>query len=106
MFEILTIDANDQLLEAELDGETYFVRLSWNSEASHWAMEIQNYNQETLVAGIIVVPNVPLLARFHYLAVPEGELMALVLGDTAGITRDGFVTGLASLIYIPAAEIA
>lgn len=106
MFEITTIDANDQLLEVELDGETYFVRLGWNSEAEQWAMEVQNYNQETLVAGIVVVPNVPLLARFHYLALPPGELMALVLGDTAGIPRDGFRKGLASLIYIPAAEIA
>ncbi|HFF6216696.1 phage baseplate plug family protein [Stenotrophomonas maltophilia] len=105
MFKISTIDANDQLLEVELDGETFFIRLSWNSEAEQWAMEVQNYNQETLVAGIVVVPNVLLLARFHYLPLPAGELMALVLGDTAGIPREGFLNGLASLIYVPAAEI-
>lgn len=106
MFAIPTIDANDQLLEVELDVETFFIRLSWNSEGSFWAMEIQNYNQETLVAGIVVVPNVPLLARFHYLDVPPGELLALVLGDDAGIARDGFIRGQAELVYVSAAEMA
>lgn len=106
MFRIPTIDANDQLIEVELDGETYFVRLSWNSEAAFWAMEIQNYNQETLVAGIIVVPNMPLLVRFHYLDVPPGELMALVLGDESAIARDGFITGKADLVYLTSAETA
>lgn len=106
MFGIPTIDANDQLLEVELDGETFFVRLSWNSEGAFWAMEVQNYNQETLVAGIVVVPNVPLLARFHYLALPQGELIALVLGDDPGIARDGFIRGQAELVYVPAGELA
>jgi len=105
MFEILTIDANDQLLEVDLDGETYFIRLSWNSEAAHWALEIQNYNQETLIAGIVVVSNVPLLARFHYLPVPPGELIAVVLGDTAGIARRGFLDGAAALTYVPVSEV-
>lgn len=105
MFQIETIDANDQLLEVELDGETFFIRLGWNSEAELWVMEIQNYNQETVIAGVVVVPNAPLLTRFHYLALPAGELMALVLGDASGISREGFITGMASLIYIPAAEI-
>lgn len=106
MFSIPTIDANDQLLEVELDGETFFVRLSWNSEAAFWVTEIQNYNQETLVAGVIVVPNVPLLARFHYLDVPPGELMALLPGDDSTIPRDGFLTGKASLIYMTEAEVS
>lgn len=106
MFAIPTIDANDQLLEVELDAETFFIRLSWNSEGEFWAMEVQNYNQETLVAGIVVVPNVLLLARYHYLALPQGELMGLVLGDDAGIARDGFLRGQAELVYVTAAEVA
>ncbi len=106
MISIGTIDANDQLLEVELDGETFFLRLTWNSEASFWVLEVQNYNREAVLSGITVVPNVLLLRRYHYLAVPAGELMALVLSDPAQIGRRSFVDGAARLAYMQAAEVA
>lgn len=106
MFGIQTIDANDQLLEIELEGATYFLRMSWNSEAEFWALEVQDYNRQAIVSGIAIVPNLPLLHRIHHLAVPPGELIALVLSDPAQIDRKGFVTGAASLVYVSAAEVA
>jgi hypothetical protein len=105
MFEIVTIDANDQLLEVTLDGETFFLRLSWNSEAEGWALEIQNYNQETLVTGIGMVPNSPLLHRYRYLGLPPGELLVLMKDRAALVGRKGFLDDTASLIYVTAADL-
>lgn len=46
MIVIPVLDANDSLTEVELDGITYFLRLSCNSEAELWALSIENvYNE-------------------------------------------------------------
>lgn len=105
MIQISPIDANDQLLEVELDGETFFLHLGWNSEAAQWSLEVENYNRETIVAGIVMVPNFPLLQQFRYRDLPAGELMVVMMDDTATPARDAFSTGAASLIYLTADEV-
>lgn len=106
MIEIPLIDANDQLVEVDLDGATYFLHVGWNSEASIWMLKVEDYNRETVVAGIAMVPNSPLLEIYRYRDVPAGELLLTMMDDTRMPGRDAFSSGVAALIYMTAADVA
>jgi len=99
-------DANDSLTEVELGGVTFFLRASWNSEAGLWTLSIENAGNEVIVAGIAVVPDTPLLARFRHLAVPAGELVALAADARDVVTRGALPGAEVTLIYLDAAEAA
>lgn len=106
MIVIPVLDANDSLTEIELDGATYFVRLSWNSEAELWALSIENAYNELIVAGICVVPDTPLLAGYRHLDVPAGELVALAPDRRDTVSRAALPAGEVALLYVDAEEIA
>ena len=106
MIVIPVLDANDSLTEIELDGATYFVRLSWNSEAELWALSIENAYNELIVAGICVVPDTPLLAGYRQLDVPAGELVALAPDRRNTVSRAALPAGEVALLYVNAEEIA
>ncbi len=105
MIEISVLDANDSLTEVELDGVTYFLELSWNSEAELWALSIENAYNEVIVAGIAVVPDTPLLALYRHLAVPAGELVALAPDRRESVSRAALPAGEVALIYIGEEEL-
>lgn len=105
MIEISVLDANDSLTEVELDGVTYFLQLSWNSEAELWALSIENAYNEVIVAGIAVVPDTPLLALYRHLAVPAGELVALAPDRREIVSRAALPAGEVALIYIGEKEL-
>ncbi|CAB3637394.1 hypothetical protein CEY09_14885 [Achromobacter marplatensis] len=106
MIQIPIPDVNDSLTEVELDGVTYFLRLSWNSEAELWALSIENAYNELIVAGIAVVPGSPLLAGYRHLTVPAGEMVALAPDRRDTISRDALPSGEVALIYVDAQEVA
>jgi len=103
---IPVLDANDSLTEVELDGLTYFLRLSWNSEAMLWVLAIENAYNELIVAGIALVPDTPLLAGYRHLDVPAGELVALAPDRRNTVGRDALSAGEVVLIYVDAKEVA
>ncbi|WP_313378009.1 phage baseplate plug family protein [Achromobacter insolitus] len=106
MQKIPVIDANDSLTEVELEGMTYFLQLSWNSEAGQWTLSIENAYNEIIVAGIAVMPDRPLLAWYRHLAVPPGELVALAPDRRNTISREALPAGQVVLIYVESAEVA
>lgn len=106
MIVIPVPDANDSLTEVELDGITYFLRVSWNSEAELWSMAIENAYNEVIVAGICVVPDTPLLAGYRHLAVPAGELVALAPDRRDTVSRAALPAGDVALAYVNAEEVA
>lgn len=106
MLQIPILDANDSLTEVELDGATFFLGLSWNSEAERWTLSIENAYNEVIVAGIAVVPDTPLLALYRHLAVPAGELVALAPDRRDAIDRQVLPAGKVALVYVEAAEVA
>lgn len=106
MLQIPILDANDSLTEVELDGATFFLGLSWNSEAERWTLSIENAYNEVVVAGIAVVPDTPLLALYRHLAVPAGELVALAPDWRDAIDREALPAGKVALVYVEAAEVA
>lgn len=105
MTEIPVLDANDSLLEIELSGATYFLRMSWNSEGEFWVLGVEDYAHTLILAGTRVVPNSPLLGLWHNLAVPAGEIYAVLMDDTREeLLRTDFADGTASLIYVEPGE--
>ncbi|APH57390.1 Hypothetical protein GbCGDNIH6_1568 [Granulibacter bethesdensis] len=103
-------DLNDSVMEAELDGQSFFLHLSWNSEAGFWTLGLQDATRTTLLEGLPVLGNTPLIGRYRTEAMPQGELIALP-PDTAlenGQERIGRSdlpgAGGASLVYVSAAE--
>lgn len=106
MIVIPVIDANDSLTEVELEGRIYFFQLSWNSEAELWTLSIENAYNEVIVAGIGMVPDTPLLARYRHLPVPPGELVALAPDRRNAISREALPAGQVALVYVESAEIA
>lgn len=106
MRSIPAIDANDYVLEIELEGDVYFLRMSWNSEGEFWVLGVQDYARTVVIAGIRVVPNVPLLEMFHHLALPRGEIYAVLMDDTRqDFLRGDFVDGSASMVYLGENEV-
>ena len=104
MIKIPFPDQNDFLLEAELDGITFFLHLAWNDDAGIWTLGLENAQNGAVLSGIALAAEWPLLRRFRHLDVPKGELVAVSL-DGLPVSRQSFADGTAELIYVPAAEI-
>lgn len=104
MILLQTIDANDQLIEAELDGQTYYVGLSWNEEGQFWTLSVRNLSGETLSSSIPCIPDWPLLHQIRQPQHPPGEL-AVWMRENATLDRMAFVRGDAALVYLEDAEL-
>ncbi|SFB68464.1 hypothetical protein SAMN05216321_101106 [Cupriavidus sp. OV038] len=102
MEAIPVIDANDSQTEVELDGRTFFLHISWNSEAEVWSLAIENAYNELVVSGIAMVPDFPLLAQYRHLSVPDGELLVLTPDGRDTISRVSLPRGDVELLYIGA----
>lgn len=105
MIRIPVLDVNDSLLEIELEGDVFFLRMSWNSEGEFWVLALEDYARNIILAGIRVVPNVPLLSMFRHLALPLGEIYAVLLDSTRqDFLRTDFADSSAELIYIESTD--
>lgn len=103
MMQLGVIDANDMLIEADLDGSVYHVGLSWNEEGQLWTLSLRNLNFDVLASGIGVVPNWPLLAQVRQDAFPPGDIFVDAIPGIR-LTRNSFVDGTAALIYFADAD--
>lgn len=98
------IDANDQLIEADLDGATYYVGLSWNEEGQLWSLSLRDLDEVLLVSGIAVVPNGRLLRQVRRASFPKGDIVAATaLGKP--LDRQSFISGAAVLAYLSVDEL-
>jgi hypothetical protein len=98
MMVLGVIDANDQIIEADLDGTTYHVGLSWNEEGQLWTMSLRDLDQQILVSGIALVPLSPLLRQVRRPSLPPGEL-AIEAAPGSILDRQSFSSGRARLWY-------
>lgn len=96
---ISVIDANDQLSEAVLDGQTFYVGLSWNETAAHWTLSIRNSEDTAICSGIKLLPFRALLFSRRKPGIPKGELFVYA-PTLARLERDSFIKSLATLFYI------
>ena len=99
------VDANDQLIECELDGGNYYIGMSWNEYGALWTMSVRDLNKQLLVSSIAVVPNFPLLRQVRRPEMPPGEFFVGAAADKA-LDRQSFLDNSAALIYFDATDIA
>lgn len=99
-------DQNSFTLEASLDGVSFVLRFDWNVSADFWTMAIFNAKNETVLRGVVLVPNTPLLRQFRSRAVPAGEFVAYLDEPPRDLGRMDFVNQTCQLLYIPEAELA
>lgn len=105
-FVLGVADLNSQAIEATLDNELYYIILNWNQTAGYWSMNIRGSSYRTLINGICVSANYPLLWQFKYADLPPGEIMAVTKNYRSGpIPRDGFSSGIYELVYVTEEDI-
>lgn len=71
--------------EIDLDKRTFAIEFRWNDRAGSWFLQIRDLSGTILLAGRRVLLDVPLLARFRDLRLPDGELFVI---DTTGQQRE------------------
>jgi hypothetical protein len=99
-------DLNSQSIEAVLDDDLYYIIIDWNETGQYWEMGIRNSLYRTLVDGICMVPNYPLLRQFKYPDLPPGDLQVVCDSDVNGPpARNQFANERFQLIYTTAAEL-
>ena len=102
MLRLSTIDANDMLMEAELDGRVFHIGLSWNEEGQLWTLSVQDLNRVIIASGIGVVPGWPLLRHVRRPEMPDGELAVDAVGK---LDRQSFTAATANLYYLTVADL-
>lgn len=91
--------ANDQLAEALLDDESFYVGLSWNESGGFWTLSIRNYEDTMVCSGLKLLPNAALLVKRRKPGVPKGELFVFA-PTLQRLSRESFDNNLAVLAYI------
>lgn len=100
-------DHNDFVESVTLDGALYKLHFGWNPHEG-WAVDLRDGQNTDIIRNIAVVPNFPLLHMYRrHSGIPPGELVAVVNdASVQQIGREDFVTGKASLVYVPESEVA
>ncbi len=104
MIEIALADQNSSVMEASLEGASYFLSVDWNSEAQIWVLGIQDAKSRDVLSGVVLVPNTPLLDQFRHLKVPAGEFLVHVQDENLQLGRESFLTRQAIFYYLSRQE--
>lgn len=109
MISLSMYDANDFVTSAMLDGNPYKLHFSWNDHVPQWTVDVLSNNNEEIVRGIPVVPNLPLFSFYRRYNLPLGELMAIVVNqdepDNQAVGRQDFLNGKFTMVYVPKDEV-
>lgn len=106
MIAFAPIDANSQLIEAELGDVTYQVGLDWNEEAGRWTLSLRNLDDAVLISGVPVMQGALLLRQARNPSCPPGDFLATHTVTGARIGRQDFAAGRAALHYMDPDDIA
>ena len=67
-------DTSDQLLNLELGGNPYLLRVLWNERFQYFSLSIKTIDDEPIITNIKMVKNYPLIQRFRDTRLPPGEI--------------------------------
>ncbi len=102
-------DTPNYIQRTTLDGREYLLRILHNQRENTWYLTLLNTQEEVIKAGIKIVPNWPLLRKFHYdIRVPPGDIFAIVQttdDSTPGLGELG-IDQRVRLVYFDEAEVA
>ena len=73
-------------------------------------MDVLTNDNEEIIRGIPVVPNLPLFSFYRRRSnLPPGELLAVVVNqeetDNQSVGRDDFLNGKFTMVYVPRDEV-
>ncbi len=74
--DVLT-ETSDQLLEVELDGRPFLIRIVWNERFGYFSLSVLEADETPIVQNIKMVKNYPLVKRFADVRLPTGDLYFL-----------------------------
>ena len=92
----------DYYVNVVLEGQVYFLRFVWNSEAEFWAMNIEDFARNHLLA-VKLLPNRRLISRYTVTGLPRGDFV--IISDSRTIARTDFQDGYATLVYVSESEL-
>jgi hypothetical protein len=105
MFVLPIADMNSQAIESLLDDELFYIILDWNESGQYWEMGIRNSAYITVLDGICITPNNPLLKQFRYPDICRGELLMYIDKNFNGPPpRKGLSNNTFEFIYTPHEE--
>lgn len=81
---IVTTPDPDTTQRVQLGVNTYSLRIVWSQRGECWHLHIADSVGAPLLAGLRMITMYPLIARYHHLALPPGELWFLDTRDQHG----------------------
>lgn len=70
----LQTQTTDQVLNVELDGNPYILRVLWNERFGYFSLSISTADDEPILTNLKMVKNYPLTDRFKDTRLPFGDL--------------------------------
>ena len=67
-------ETTDQLLNVELGGNPYLLRILWNERDGYFALSISTVDEVPILQNIKMVKDYPLLGRFKDPRLPAGDI--------------------------------
>lgn len=105
MIQISMIDVNDFVQSVTFDDTVYKLHFSYNDVFKSWSMDIRDSQNNDIVRSIRIVPNFPLLSQYKRHFDIKGEMIATVTTNIQNISRNDFINGRASLVYVSEDEL-
>ncbi|QBH97291.1 hypothetical protein EKN56_13315 [Limnobaculum zhutongyuii] len=66
----------DQQLDIILDEQPLTIRVTWNGDGEYWYFTLSHRNGDTILNGIKMVKNIPLISRYQIKS-PPGDFIFL-----------------------------
>lgn len=88
----------------DLAGVIYLLTFAWNTRDERWYMDIAQEDGTTLINGIPLVVDFPLLSRFASNLLPAGMLMAVDNTGGGEEAEDEDLGDRVKLIFYPVSE--
>lgn len=85
------------IFSISLEGTTYLFSFEWNDRGSFWSMDIQDQDENYLVAGVKVNGGCLLLSRFKNPLLPKGDLFTV---DTSGKDNSPAVDNFGTVVLL------
>lgn len=104
MIEIILADENDQLIEANLDGTTFYLHIAWNETAQQFTLGLRTADAVSLIENVVMVTGFGLFFRFRFPFMPLGDFF-VIDNNNAEPTRKSFVEGKSHLVYMTEADL-
>ncbi len=106
MVIVPTRSAYDYTQETTIDGVPYQFRFRWNHRGQYATMDVQTREGETLVAGLKLALNAPLVHRHPGRGLPEGEILVIDPSAAGGVVTFADLAERIALVSLSGAEYA